>query len=95
MEEPNKKVTFTVSTSIWQLAFIIISILLSTGIWQPASNFFLWDWLTFSPSHIIGPILTILFIPVILSVIVTIVVVVAILLLILIVGFIASLFNRD
>ena len=58
-----KKVSVTINYSIVQIVLIVLSILLSTGVWQPQSGFFLWGWLTFSQGHILAPILTIIFIP--------------------------------
>lgn len=42
---------------------IVLSILLSTGVWQPTTQIFLWRWLTFTSGHILVPILTIILIP--------------------------------
>lgn len=64
------------------IALLVFSILLSTGVWKPTSNFFLWSWLTFHCSFpgIVVPILTILFGSTVIALCLALIVVIAIVL---------------
>ena len=58
----NKKITFSCNCGWIGTLLIVFSILISTGVWVPSSDFFLWRWLNFNYS-IVVPILTIIFVP--------------------------------